>query len=544
MYRSSPEGTRRVSGYPEPLMLSSEEMNTGHSNIPLEMQRKNVRAGRNEGVSVSANPVPDEEPIFLPYLWPLLIMGIALALRCAFLAKESLWLDEVESWWFATDLGRALKGESTNPPLYYAMLHFWISWLGTSESALRSLSVIPGVLSVGLAYGLAKKLFSRGIALGAAVYQCISSFQIYYSQEARTFAFLEFFLLLAGLTLWSALEATAGAQRFLYFAGYALAIGLSLYSHFISVFFLAGAGLFVLLCRRKQLIPFLASGTAGGLLFLPWLPTLLRAASGSGQVRRHLLLKLPQAYFSFLFGDTLIPLDDQAVTHIRQTLLHFGPFLLAAVLSAAALLPFVRLAWKRWGDRLMYVFVSASVPVLLAFLVSFKVMLFDERYLIAAAPFLYMIVAAAIAELLLWRRDGLTVWRSWFGIGTVALYSLLLLVSLYNYFFSPRFGREQWREAVAYLESQNSGKAVIVFEPTWLHHCYDYYQRRNLPYLSLDPDAARNQLAIYDSIWLIRSHSNDEVDEDALKSQFRQDSFRTFPKGDGIEVSLFRRENP
>ena len=133
-------------------------------------------------------------------------MGIALVLRCAFISRQSLWVDEVQSWWFASDLGRALASERTNPPLYYTTLHFWIGWFGHSEAGLRSLSVVPGVLSVGLVYAFAKKLFTRGIALGAALYQCISSFQIYYSQEVRTFAFLELFLLMAGLALWNALE--------------------------------------------------------------------------------------------------------------------------------------------------------------------------------------------------------------------------------------------------------------------------------------------------------------------------------------------------
>jgi uncharacterized membrane protein len=506
----------------------------------IETQGETLHGEREGG-----NHAPNDEASIAPFVWLLLILGVALVLRCAFLSKESLFVDEVLSWWFASaDLGRALAAERTNPPLYYTLLHFWVGWFGTSEAALRSLSVIPGVLSVGLVYALAKKLFARGIALGAALYQCISSFQIYYSQEARTFAFLVFFLLLAGLALWNALQAKSGRWRLLYFSGYALACALSLYAHFISVFFLAGSGVFVLLRRRKQLIPFIASSAVALLLFLPWLATLLRAASGGGQARRYLLVKLPQAYFSFLFGDTLIPLDNQAVTHIRQTLLHSAPLLLGAMLSVAALLPFVWRAWKRWGDRLVYAIVSASIPVLLAFLVSFKVMLFDERYLIPAAPFLYMIVAVAVAELLVWRRARPPVWQTWSAFAAVGLYSLLLLVSLYNYFFSPRFGREQWREAVAYVESQDSGKTVIVFEPTWLHHCYDYYQKRSLPYLSLDPDKVRSQLAGYDSIWLVQSHSNSTVVQNALRTQLRQDSSRAFLKGDGIEVSLFRPQHP
>ena len=477
--------------------------------------------------------------------WLLLILGIALVLRCAFISKESLWLDEIQSWWFASDLGRALAAERTNPPFYYTLLHFWIGWFGRSEAALRSLSVIPGVLSVGLVYALAKKLFSRNIALGAALYQAVSSFQIYYSQEARTFAWLVFFILVAGLALWSALESGPGRRRFLYFTGYALISALSLYAHFITVFFLAGFGLFVLFRRRKQLIAFTASSAVAVLLFLPWLATLLRSAAGGGQqYRRYRLLKLPQAYFSFLFGDTLIPLDAQAVAHIRATLLHFAPFVLGAMLSVAVFLPFVWLAWKHWGDRLLYALVAATAPVLLAFVISVKVMVFDERYLIAASPFLYMIVAAAVAELLRWSKEGRApAWRRWSSLAAVGVYSFLLLVSLYNYFFSPRFGREQWREAVAYIESQDPGRTVIVFDPTWLRHCYEYYQKRGLPHASVTDRSDLGELAGYDSIWFIRSHSESATVEDALGTQFRQDSYRAFPKGDGIEVSLLRPEH-
>ena len=477
--------------------------------------------------------------------WLFLILGIGLVLRCAFLSKESLWLDEVESWWFATDLGRALTAERTNPPLYYTMLHFWIGWFGTSEAGLRSLSVVPGVLSIGLVYALAKKLLSRGIALGAALYQSISSFQIYYSQEARTFAWLVFLILAAGHTLWNALEAAPGRRRFLYFSGYALLGAVALYAHFITVFFLAGFGLFVLIRRRKQLIPFIASNAVAVLLFLPWVMTLLRAAAGNGQnYRRYLFLKLPQAYFSFLFGDTLIPLDGDAVTHIRITLMHFAPLLLGATFSVAVLLPFVWLAWKRWGDRLEYALVAAVAPVLLAFLVSFKVMVFDERYLIAAAPFLYIVVAAAIVELLGWRKGRVPAWQSSAALAAMGLFSVLLLVSLYNYFFNPRFGREQWREAVAYVESQDSGKTFIVFDPKWVHSCYDYYQKRSLPYGSVRDVSDRGKLAGYDSVWLVQSESDSVTSQDIFQAQYKRDFHRVFPKGGGIEVSLFRAENP
>jgi hypothetical protein len=244
--------------------------------------------------------------------------------------------------------------------------------------------------------------------------------------------------------------------------------------------------------------------------------------------------------------------DGQAVAHIRETLMQFAPLLLGALLSVAVLLPFVWRAWKRWGDGMGYAVVGASVPVLLAFLVSFKVMLFDERYLIAAAPFLYMVVAAAMDDVLRWRRGSPPAWQSCSGVAAIGLYSVLLLVSLYNYFFAERFGREQWREAVAYVESRSSGKMAVVFDPDFLHYAYDYYEKRSLPYFSVtdsstpgmpvSPAAIHSQVAGYDSVWLIRSHSDSAAVQDAFKGMFLEDSRRVFPKGDGIEVSHFRTD--
>ena len=48
---------------------------------------------------------------------------------------------------------------------------------------------------------------------------------------------------------------------------------------------------------------------------------------------------------------------------------------------------------------MLFVFTMALLPVLQAFLVSFKVMLFDERYLIPASPFLYVLVSAVVWEI-------------------------------------------------------------------------------------------------------------------------------------------------
>ena len=225
--------------------------------------------------------------------------------------------------------------------------------MGHSEAGLRSLSVVPGVLSVGLVYALAKKLFTRGIALGAAALSEHFVVPDLLFAGGADICLADVLILAAGLALgthWKRRQASGDSCI-------SLATGCSARLRCTPTsspsFSSLDSALFVLIRRRKQLVPFIAGSAVAVLLFLPWVVTLLRAAAGNGQnYRRYLFLKMPQAYFSFLFGDTLIPLDGEAVTHIRATLIHFAPLLLGATLSVAVLLPFVWLAWKRWGDRL------------------------------------------------------------------------------------------------------------------------------------------------------------------------------------------------
>jgi mannosyltransferase len=513
---------------------------------------------------MSALPAEDIHPGSAPnlnkmrgFLILAAILCIALLLRCTMLSKESLWIDESASWRFASgDLSQALKAEPTNPPLYYVLLHFWINWFGASESALRSLSVLPSMGSVWLIYMLTKRLFSPSVAGLAALYQAVSSFQIFYAQEARTFSLLTFFLLAGTLLLWNALESPPGIRRILGYIGYTVVMALALYSHFIATFFLAAHGVYVLFRHRRQILYYAASAVVVVLLFLPWLLVLLRAAAGGGQAgRRYFLLKLPQAYFSFLFGDTLIPLDEAAVTHIRETLSSSAPLLLVAILSAAILGLFLVPAWKRWGDALSYTAVMATVPVLLAFVVSFKVMVFDERYLIGASPFTYVLVAAAMMEVLLeWQkrqqaREGAGAWRIRAGLGAIAAYALLLAVSLQHYYFNPRFGKEEWREAIAYLEGAASPRDWIILDPDYLHSCYDYYQKRGLPYwavtgqissdVAASPAAISGRAAGHGRVWLVTAHYDNGIVQHTLENLFPERSRRDYSKGHGIEVQSF-----
>jgi mannosyltransferase len=120
-----------------------------------------------------------------------LIVLLAFALRIIRLDFQPLWWDEGYSVFFATrDFWTMIERTAIDihPPLYYAILQLWLNLFGTSDVALRLLSVVIGTATIPLLYILARKLFTdHRIALVAAFLLAISPFHIYYSQEVRMY---------------------------------------------------------------------------------------------------------------------------------------------------------------------------------------------------------------------------------------------------------------------------------------------------------------------------------------------------------------------
>src|SRR5262249_44028434 len=101
-----------------------------------------------------------------------LILALGLALRAWHLGGTSLWLDETHSirlarfWWKQFWIYAAPV--DPNPPLYFTLLKFWLRAFGDSEIAVRSLSVLFGVIGIGAAFLLGRIAGGRTLGLGTA----------------------------------------------------------------------------------------------------------------------------------------------------------------------------------------------------------------------------------------------------------------------------------------------------------------------------------------------------------------------------------------
>jgi hypothetical protein len=223
-------------------------------------------------------------------------IGALLALSVLLRTRElgvGFWIDEGLSVGIAdrplTDIPGVLRQDGS-PPLYYLLLHVWMSVAGRSEESVHALSVVCSVLCVPVAFWAGWTLFGRRTAWIAALLAAVNPFLTQYAQEGRMYALVAL-LGLVSLTCWlHAFTTDADRVRPAPAIGFAVAFAAMLYTHNWALFFGAATGTawLVLLWRAPgpERARLLRTGLIayGGviLLYAPWLPNALYQAAHTG----------------------------------------------------------------------------------------------------------------------------------------------------------------------------------------------------------------------------------------------------------------------
>lgn len=121
---------------------------------------------------------------------------IGAGLRVFFITSKGLWLDETFSIWLSSHkVGEMLQWIvriDHNPPLYYLLLHYWMSLRGDSAYSVRLLSALLGAGAIPVIYQIGKRMAGWGVGLAAAILLAVSPFNIRFAQEARMYTLLVF----------------------------------------------------------------------------------------------------------------------------------------------------------------------------------------------------------------------------------------------------------------------------------------------------------------------------------------------------------------
>jgi mannosyltransferase len=196
----------------------------------------------------------------------------------------SFWMDEGLSVGIAshplTDIPGVLRQDGS-PPLYYLLLHLWMSVVGRDETSVHWLSLIFSLLTIPAAMWAGWSLWGKRAGYLGAALCAMNPFLTAYGEEARMYSLMALLALLASACYVHAFV----YRRRAFVLPFALFQLLMLYTHGWGIFFGIGAAAALVPIwrasddRRRLLLDAVGAFAAAALLYLPWLPTLLYQAA-------------------------------------------------------------------------------------------------------------------------------------------------------------------------------------------------------------------------------------------------------------------------
>ncbi len=349
------------------------------------------------------------------------------------LGATQLWIDEADTWATSAVSWRALWHAVTDWDLnnlsYAVVARGWSLVFGTSETALRSLSLVCAVAGVVAIWWLARMIGGHRLAVVTAPLFATNALVVEHSIEARSYTFTVLLLIVVAILLVRLSIAKRGSWGLYTVVGM---LAITSHSFAILVF---GAHVVWLLARRdlkRRDVPLALAllATAAGLV-------------GALVVIQH--RGLPTELVQSRRGDVL--LDS------------FGSGRLVVALSSVlVVLAAAGLFRRRGGWRTAIsspqglVLLWLALPLAVAVAVSL-VAPFESRYLIVVTPALALTVASALAQL---RGRHLSL------VATVVLLAVQLRVAQGR--LRTNHG-EDWRSASRYLSDrlgENDGLAFLV----------------------------------------------------------------------------------
>ncbi|NLV43023.1 MAG: hypothetical protein GXY07_00830, partial [Candidatus Hydrogenedentes bacterium] len=193
--------------------------------------------------------------VLLRELLPLfLLVLIAATLRIHHLSLQSMWFDEW-SIYFGLSSNTLLDyfrnlfiylAEMAITPIYFVLAYTVSTLTDSSVIALRTVSLVPGLISIVLLYLLGRRLGGHRAGIVAALCLALSPQHIWHNQEIRPYSllFMGCLLALLGLVYWR------DSHRRQWLLLNVLANGLVLFTHLFGVLFLLPQGLYLL--RRRE----------------------------------------------------------------------------------------------------------------------------------------------------------------------------------------------------------------------------------------------------------------------------------------------------
>lgn len=375
------------------------------------------------------------------------VLLLSAALRFHGLDAQSLWLDELMTWYRSRyDTVSAVVQSARMdvwPPGYSVFIFYWMKWVGCSEFLLRFPAALSGVMAVAAIYTLGKRLVGQGAAFGAAGMMAVLQTAVAFSQEARPYAALILFTTLSTYCWFRFLQGLRPDQRLplIWMGGYMVFALLMAYWHYYGLLMVAlqgiGAGLWQF--RNRHAWPkIVAVYGMIGLGYAFWIPDLLKDFQSERS-----------------FADSPGTYADELVQYFRF-MLSLSPDVLAVIGLLAAAAVGHAILNRRERKRGLPVWALLVGWVLLPFSITYLKSVLSaptlvDRYLLISLPAICLLIATALARLPVRPSHQ----AGWGLIVAVILFPNFVLSGSYYIDVS----KTQFREAAYYVLDHDSGEA-------------------------------------------------------------------------------------
>ena len=403
----------------------------------------------------------------------------------------------------------ATIADSGNAAAYNVMLFWWAGLFGDSNFALRSLSVVFGVLTVLLGYYFCRQLFNERTANIAAAILSFHPVLVEYGQLARAYIPATFLILLATYSIYQV--SVAKRHTWLHIPLYVLVLNLSLLSHYVTLYVFLSHVLLVAIfhSHRKALIQYAIMAFVGFGIFSVWLFNGGWQGKKPMNIERQMWqLNLPvngemPAYVRTagdIAGDTAANYVTIFGVHLNDETLMALQVLLFAIPICSLFFVFRKVRKSEYFRPVMFVtfpLVMYLVFVIIMALRSGHSIPFDIRYAIFVIPFACFLLAFGIDRMMEYNRTIRAV-----GYAALGILSAVMVANLYpalaNQTEENRVNYNLYREAASFAQRAGAENDTLVFNNRNDAILVNLYLRKSAPWQQvIRPDAEAPMMKIH-----------------------------------------------
>lgn len=425
--------------------------------------------------------------LVVSFFIPLLLFVINFIIKISFITSRDIALDEPFSMYYAQmDIPGIIDMlyNENNPPFHFFLLHYWIKLFGIGAFSVRFPSLLFSCFTAVMIYKIGNKFFNSLTGIVAGLIFTFSTMHIFFSHEARVYPL---FVLLTAVSLYCFLSISKAPDVKRYYVALFFANLVLSYSHYFGFFVLfVEAVCLLLLPNRKELFKkFFILFLCIGIFYIPNLLIFWHRFSTSAQNGTWVAAPAVTEYY----GNLNRFLNNR---YNMVMVLLAGTCIFIYLYRNKMLVSKIKELFQNTTFKI--VFVWFIVPYTLMFLLSFKVPMFIDRYILYTSIPFYLLVAVLLIFLL----DKVN--YQLLAINTV-LFSMLLTLQL-----NPDNNRrlKEVTEVVKRLKTDNT---ITLLAPDYAYMGFAYHY--NIDFFKKAPQtvAELNKDGIYPISRVVQAES-------------------------------------